>query len=253
MEAFLKAAQNLDAGAFKLWCYIAMNQNEYVFALSSKDASGRFGIKKSQYDNAVKKLIEGRYLVNRDDGKKENEQGNYWYFKDSPDEIEEASGHESPSGICESPCIETEQDLHGSMASLQEEASKEVERAVSENEQGLYGNDANPCFETYRASVEKDTTNNINKINSTDTEYRTNDAGEDSKKIYLGERETVPYSREALSSDRYIEAITSVPRNYCTVKEALENGDIADDLKDDYKTYLNNVDSGLIGGLISIF
>ena len=58
-----KAAQELDAGAFKLWCYFAKNQNGYEFALSSKDAADNFGLKKKQYDNAVKELIEKSYLV----------------------------------------------------------------------------------------------------------------------------------------------------------------------------------------------
>ena len=61
MEA---AAQKLDAGAFKLWMYFAKNQNGYDFALSSKDASASFGIGRSQYDTAVKKLIAAGYLTN---------------------------------------------------------------------------------------------------------------------------------------------------------------------------------------------
>ena len=45
LNAMDKAAQELDAGAFKLWCYFAKNQNNYIFALSSKDAEKNFGIK----------------------------------------------------------------------------------------------------------------------------------------------------------------------------------------------------------------
>lgn len=63
LKAFEMAAVDLDAGAFKLWCYIAKNQNGYEFALSSSDAEKNFGLKKKQYDNAVKQLIEKHYLV----------------------------------------------------------------------------------------------------------------------------------------------------------------------------------------------
>lgn len=50
LKALEAAAQNLDAGAFKLWIYFAKNQNGYEFALSSKDANTTFGLGKSQYD-----------------------------------------------------------------------------------------------------------------------------------------------------------------------------------------------------------
>lgn len=57
------AARGLDAGAFKLWCYFAKNQNDYQFALSSADAQATMGIKIKQYNNAVAELIEKQYLV----------------------------------------------------------------------------------------------------------------------------------------------------------------------------------------------
>lgn len=63
LEAMSKSAMDLDAGAFKLWVYFAKNQNNYEFALSSKDANDTFGLKKKQYDNAVAELIEKGYLV----------------------------------------------------------------------------------------------------------------------------------------------------------------------------------------------
>lgn len=44
--AMEKAAQDLGAGAFKLWVYLAKNQNNYKFALSNKDADNTFGLKK---------------------------------------------------------------------------------------------------------------------------------------------------------------------------------------------------------------
>lgn len=64
LKAMEQAAINLDAGAFKLWVYFAKNQNNYNFALSSKDVEETFGMKIKQYNNAVETLIEKKYLVN---------------------------------------------------------------------------------------------------------------------------------------------------------------------------------------------
>lgn len=63
MDALESAARDLDAGAFKLWVYFAKNQNNYVFALSSKDVENTFGMKIKQYNNAVATLMEKGYLV----------------------------------------------------------------------------------------------------------------------------------------------------------------------------------------------
>ena len=62
LVAMSNAAIDLDAGAFKLWIYFAKNQDNYEFALSSKDAAENFGLKKKQYDNAVAQLIDKGYL-----------------------------------------------------------------------------------------------------------------------------------------------------------------------------------------------
>lgn len=58
-----EAAQNLDAGAFKLWNYFADNQSYYTFGLSRTAIENAYGIKKRQYDNGIQKLIEKKYLV----------------------------------------------------------------------------------------------------------------------------------------------------------------------------------------------
>lgn len=63
LEAMQQAARDLDAGAFKLWCYFAKNMNDYEFALSSKDAEATMGIKIKQYNNAIAELIYKNYLV----------------------------------------------------------------------------------------------------------------------------------------------------------------------------------------------
>jgi hypothetical protein len=57
------AAQQLDAGAFKLWCYFAKNQDAYEFALSSKEVLAAFGMKIKQYNNAVDELKEKGFLT----------------------------------------------------------------------------------------------------------------------------------------------------------------------------------------------
>ena len=58
-----EAAQNLDAGAFKLWNYFADNQSYYTFGLSRTAIENAYGIKKRQYDNGIQELIEKKYLV----------------------------------------------------------------------------------------------------------------------------------------------------------------------------------------------
>lgn len=63
LNALECAARNLKSGAFKLWVYFAKNQDNYTLALSNKAVAEYFGIKKDQYDNAVKELIEKGYLI----------------------------------------------------------------------------------------------------------------------------------------------------------------------------------------------
>ena len=82
MNALEKAAQDLDAGAFKLWVYFAKNQNDYKFALSRKAVEDSFGMKKAQYDNAVHELIDKGYLKCL--------RGNTYLFRDYPEEKEKA-------------------------------------------------------------------------------------------------------------------------------------------------------------------
>ena len=95
MYALEKAAQTLDAGAFKLWIYFVKNQDSFEFALSRQAVEEYFGIKKKQYDNAVATLIETGYL--RHSG------NNRYIFDDNPKVEEKAEAvvskrnHESAS------------------------------------------------------------------------------------------------------------------------------------------------------------
>lgn len=249
MEAFLDAAQSLDAGAFKLWCYLGMNQDEYTFALTSKDAKERFGLGKSQYDTAIGKLIAHGYLINKDKDKGKDEQGNRWFFKDIP-ELEPPCTiplFESQT----SPCSETAQCTAKSEVARRMIETKEMRHCI-ETKQGLHENDVSVCIETSRSSGENQTRNNINNINSINIEYDDHDNIEDEREMRIGNHQTIPYSKEALADAELIKEITSVPGNYFLIKEALGNNEIPGDLEERYRRYLSDVDNGYIGDLISI-
>lgn len=255
MEVLLKAAQDLDAGAFKLWCYFAMNQDGYAFALSSQDARERFGIKKSQYNTAVAKLIKQRYLVNADEEETEDETrwGNRWRFHDLQLDEPKTDSRAPLSDNQTNPCIETEQALHENRTTPMSGVSDNEDRPCIETDQGSFENDASACIETSRSSVEIQTRNNIDKINSIDIEYGEKNSEEDERVIYIGEKNTMPYSKEALASSEFLEAITSVPKNYCIVKEALAKGDIPQSLEAEYAAYIDRVDNGYMPGMFSIY
>lgn len=50
--------------SFKLWSYLASNQNGYTFDLSREDCARNWGIKPDSYYSAVEDLVEKKYLVN---------------------------------------------------------------------------------------------------------------------------------------------------------------------------------------------
>lgn len=76
VEHINAAAKNLQAGAFKLYMYFAINAPHYEFALSSKAVEEEFGIKIKQYNNAIKELEDKGYLYNT--------KGNNYFFYESP-------------------------------------------------------------------------------------------------------------------------------------------------------------------------
>ncbi|QOS66729.1 hypothetical protein GS424_009130 [Eggerthella guodeyinii] len=254
MEVLLMAAQNLDAGAFKLWCYLAMNQNGYKFALSSQDARERFGIKKSQYDTAIAKLKRQRYLVNTDEEKTEDETqwGNHWRFHDLQLDELKIGDYAPLSDNQTNAYTETEQVLYENRMTPMSEVSDNENHPCSKTDQGLFENDISGCIEIRRSSVENQTRNNIDKINSINIEYDDHTDIEDSRKLQIGNHQTIPYSKEALASAELIKEITSVPGNYYLIKESLNNNEIPDDLEEQYKSYLVDVDNGHIGNLFSI-
>lgn len=62
-KAMADAAKDLKPNAFKLWCYLSINQDKYEFDLSQIAIENEFGIKKDAYDAAIKELIGKNYLV----------------------------------------------------------------------------------------------------------------------------------------------------------------------------------------------
>lgn len=64
IEAMQEAMTLLKPNTFKLWCYMAKNQNNYTFALSCIDACGFCKMTKPTYLKCIQELIETGYLVN---------------------------------------------------------------------------------------------------------------------------------------------------------------------------------------------
>lgn len=64
MKLSFPAVRQLDAGAFKLWMYLYKEGMQLgCYDLSSKRVQEDFGIKRTQYNSAIKELIEKGYLV----------------------------------------------------------------------------------------------------------------------------------------------------------------------------------------------
>jgi hypothetical protein len=64
IEAMQKAMAVLKPNAYKVWCYMAKNQNNYKFALSYVDVCNFCKMSKPTYLGCIKELIEAGYLVN---------------------------------------------------------------------------------------------------------------------------------------------------------------------------------------------
>ena len=77
MRAIDNAAYNLQSkGGFKLYMYIAKNQNKYTFALSSSDFCNWSGLGITAYNTAFKELVDCGYL------KKKDKDSNIYIFND---------------------------------------------------------------------------------------------------------------------------------------------------------------------------
>lgn len=82
--AMQEAMALLKPNTYKLWCYMAKNQNNYTFALSCVDACRFCKMSKPTYLDCVKELIEVGYLVNTS--------GNHYdFFEKLPEDQNEIS------------------------------------------------------------------------------------------------------------------------------------------------------------------
>lgn len=82
VEAIDLALQNLKQGSvLKVWMYFAKNQNGYKFELSSKHVMAYCNITEKTYREAIKTLIEKRYLIPRGEG------SNHYDFYEIPVKI----------------------------------------------------------------------------------------------------------------------------------------------------------------------
>lgn len=78
LEALNRAMLKLNtAGEIKTWIYFSKNQNGYKFDLTKQDLYN-WGIPKSTFDKAKKKLIEYGYLKNIN--------GSLYIFDEMPEE-----------------------------------------------------------------------------------------------------------------------------------------------------------------------
>lgn len=69
-----KACNNLTYSAFKLYLYMARNQDGYSFALSYEAVNALIPMSRKTYDKAIKELKDNGWLI--------KVEGNSWIFKD---------------------------------------------------------------------------------------------------------------------------------------------------------------------------
>ncbi len=81
INAMQEAMTLLKPNTFKLWCYMAKNQNNYTFALSCVDACGFCKMTKKTYLSCVQELIDTGYLINTN--------GNHYDFYEKLPKVEE--------------------------------------------------------------------------------------------------------------------------------------------------------------------
>ena len=66
--ALKEAMQHLGGNAFKMWCYLGKNQNNYTFALSKVDTMAWCGFSKNTYTAAFNELVKEGYLIESKEG-----------------------------------------------------------------------------------------------------------------------------------------------------------------------------------------
>ena len=79
IAAMEEAMALLKPATFKIWCYLAKNQNNYTFALSRVDVCRFCKVCEKTYKASINELIDVGYLVNTG--------GNHFnFFEKLPDE-----------------------------------------------------------------------------------------------------------------------------------------------------------------------
>ena len=76
IEIWNNALTTLKGNEFKVWMYIAKNQNQFTFALSSKETCRICNICRSTYVSAIHTLLDKGYLV-----PKANEKNVYIFYE----------------------------------------------------------------------------------------------------------------------------------------------------------------------------
>lgn len=147
LEAMNAAAVKLKAGAFKLWCYFAKNQNGYEFALSSKDAEKSYGIKIDQYKTAKAELKKQGYLVQTS--------GNNYIFYEIPVSGKTTNEENSVSG-------KTTKDVSGKTTNtLVEKPPRNNTNTTNNNTEEVFSADAEkPSVDKPEAEENKGTFDN---------------------------------------------------------------------------------------------
>lgn len=84
LDAAKEAGRTLKAGAYKLWIYFTLQQDNYKFELSSKYLNDEWGIGIKQYNNAIHELIDKGYLI------QESEESNRFKFYENRNQSESA-------------------------------------------------------------------------------------------------------------------------------------------------------------------
>ena len=125
LQALQSAASDLKAGAFKLWIYFSKNQNFYEFALSNKDVADNFGIKKDQYDGAVKELISKGYLVETS--------GNHYTFYEVPQKQEKTTTENENFSQQEKPTTKSGKKPQPEVGKTNNEKWEKTTRNITDN------------------------------------------------------------------------------------------------------------------------
>ena len=90
LDALDEAARRLQSkGGFKLYMYLAKNQNNYSFALSSADFCAWSGLGITAYNSAFEELREQGYLIPKDSSKPKESRFTFYDKSRLADEEEE--------------------------------------------------------------------------------------------------------------------------------------------------------------------